>query len=276
MSTEGESMQTEQSIKPNGFESVVNDTYKSNAVESSADYPFDATPLSVEVPHAGNVVLVSYEKPDLDIYLARQKAQGAKTRITGGAIQVAPIEHTADIEFFDQVVLGAKKRKSDSIESIREYDQREARRFPWEFKVKAVKAMTTFKVKVEASGDEMLEPDGDLLVTLSVGQFAIDFTMSPLTGAQRKGYLNANKSESKFKNGDTIIETEPHYIEKAMKLFAGDRDGRNGAFVSLIGGRLESGPYSSERKAEFIAQIDPLMQMSVIEGICDYYSGDQD
>jgi hypothetical protein len=267
-------MQAEAEVKENG-------SYHSNVIEASTEYQFDKGELAVEVPHGENIVTIQYRKPELDHYLARQKAFQSKTRIVDGAMVGSGVKHDADTDFFDLIVLGAQKRKADGIKVEKEYDADECRRFPYELKVRFVKRITTWKFKVEASGDELLEPQGALVVTQTIGEVngvpvEIVYTMNPLQAKQRQSYENSVNSRTRFKNGDQSIETEAHFIEKAIKLFGGDRNGTGASFVSLTGGRLESGPFMNDRKAEFIAQIDPLFQMGVIDAICDYYRGGSD
>lgn len=268
-------MQTETEIGNGAYESAL------AARAETAEYQFDRVELATEVPHNDHILTIAYNKPELEHYLARQKAMSGKTRIAGGALIGNEIKHDADTDFFDLIVTGGRKRKSDGIAVIREYDADECKRFPYEVKVKFVKRVTTWKFRVEASGDELLEIDGTLNVIQPVGEIngvpvEIVYTMNPLPEKQRQAYENAAQSKTKFKNGDQTIEVEPHFIEKAMKLFGGDREGKNASFVSVDGGRLERGPFTPELKSEFIAQIDPLFQVGVIDAICDFIGGGSD
>jgi hypothetical protein len=270
--SEGDKMQTEELINESNGSAVVTDL--------SADYPFDAESLSAEIPHAGNIVAVHYRKPQVEDYLNRQSAQHSKTRIVSGAIVGSEIKHDADTEFFDAIVEGAEKR-SASGKVIQSYDAEACQRFPFEFKLKFVKRITTSRFRVVAQGDELSDAPSTLTVIQTIGDeaapsYVISYDMNALTEKQRTSYLNAAETKSRIKNGDTIIEAEPHYVERAMKLFGGDRNGKDGVFISLEGGRLQSGSFTPERKTEFVAQIDPLFQMGVIDAICDWFGGGQD
>jgi hypothetical protein len=89
--------------------------------------------------------------------------------------------------------------------------------------------------------------------------------MNALPKAQRQEYLSAIRIKRRVKNGKTSLETEVHVIKKAMKLF-----GPN--LQSLEGGRMEMGPFTPDRKAEFIKMIDPMFQVGVVDALVGYYS----
>jgi hypothetical protein len=262
-------MQTEETIGTNGDSQVLAST-------ANADYQFDAPQITIEIPHRDSIVSITYKKPELQDYLDRQSATQSTVRYAQGAIMGSQIKHDADTDFFDVVVLNATKRPKTAIKIEREYNRDECLNFPYELKVRAVKMMTTFKWSVKADGDELAGDIGKFTVTQTVGDYEIAYEMLPLDSKVRQGFENAFESKSRVKNGDTLIDNEPHYIEKAIKIFSGDRDGRQAAFISVEGGRLESGPYTPERKGDFTQQIDAQFQLGVITAICDWYGGDQD
>lgn len=269
-------MQTEDTIS-NGHEA-----YESSLLAGRApEYQFDQMELAVEIPHRDYVLTIAYRKPETADYLKRQAALGSTSHIVDGALLGNEIKHDADSDFFDLVVTGARKRSSDGIKVAKEYSAEECQRFPYEVKVKFVKRITTWEFRVEASGDDLLGEVDSLVVVQPVGEIngspvEIRYTMKPLSAKQRQSYENAFKTLTRIKNGKQSLETEPHVIEKAMRLFGGDVAGKDAAFISVERGRLESGPFTEDRKLEFIQQIDPLFQVGVIDAICDYYGGGRD
>lgn len=238
------------------------------------DYLFDAAELKVEVPRGNSIVTVVYKKPELEQYLALEKATQVMSRVVDGALIDDTQRSGANGDFFDEIVLSASKRKKDEINPSREYDQDECKRFPFEFKNEVVARINSSQFEVEAEGDDLLDTQGNMRVKQVVGDsnapsYVIFYDIKTLPPAQRQEYQKAIQVKRRIKNANITLETDVHIIKKAMKLFAPN-------FNSVEGGRLESGPFTPDKRQDFIAQIDPTFQVGVIDAICGYYSGGLD
>jgi hypothetical protein len=281
-------MQTEEEIK-SSYPSVLNqpnqngeDAYQSNALEAatldpSEVYAFDAPEVQVQVQRGKNSMLsVVFQKPELKNYLAMEQSSATDTRIVDGAFidpdDQAEKRHSANTRFFDDVVLRAFAVRRGETSPFKEFSAEDCKRWEFEPKDDVVNKFSnnsTFSLDVDDDDLGLYAHEGTMRVKQTVGDpitpsYIIYYNITPLPKQQRIDFEKGIKFKRKFEKGGMNLESEVHLIRKAMKLFKPNFQSVEGG---MIGGRL----FTPEAKDEFIAQIDPMFQLGVVQCVVNYY-----
>jgi hypothetical protein len=244
-------------------------------VVSNGLYLLDAPEIVVEVPWRSddNIVAVKMRKPIEEDYIEHEKDIKRETVVSGGWEQDNTDATQANTELFDRLVLSAEGIRKFSDKAPRPFTKDECLRFTFETKSRVINSMTQSQFETLADDDfaGLFEQDDNLIVRQTVGdpdhpQFTVDYTLAPLSRAQRQDYLTAVQQKRKPDKRRTVFKTDVTLIRKGMKLFAANLRG-------VSGGSIKAGPYSDETRADYVKQVDPLVQMLVIDKLYGYYQG---
>lgn len=244
--------------------------------DESKDYQFDNPEREIEIPWGEDAaVVVVLEKPTDSDYQEHERNVIRKTLVVDGAQMDDSDPHGANAEFYDRLALrGYAKRKG---EKVREFTRDEVLAFNFETKSAVIAGMSqsTFDVVQDDEFAGLFEDQsGDLVVRQKIGDpedpsYTIEYTMSPLKKSERLDFLAAVQIKRKVKPRRTEVHTELHLLKRGKKLFAPH-------FRSLTGGRIEAGGFREDLRQDFLAQIDPVFQMLVIDSMVAAYGKGQD
>jgi hypothetical protein len=254
-------MQTEENISGNGQAELVNDQEKL--------YPFDSMEWTVQVSRGKHVLSVVLRKPEEKDHLDFENATQSRSRVVDGAIIDQGDKHSANSDFFDRLILRGSLRRKAELEPFKQYTEDECRAFGFEVKDEIIARLAPISEVVGGEEDAgLFEQDGPISVRQIIGDaddpsYVLVYEMRPLTKSQRLDYDSAIQVKRKPQNRSLLLETETTVIRKSLKLFKSN-------FVSVTGGRIEAGEYSSELQNEFLGQIDGLFMFSVIDALISY------
>jgi hypothetical protein len=245
-------------------------------------YPFDADELrsNVELPDDVRVVH-RLAKPSMKDHTEREQAIKRVTEVNQASEITGLVDEAkANEDFYNKLVLGATAFYKDATGEplTQEFNAEDCqRRFTLEQKTKCIATLYRMFCEVETNNPLaiLFEPDGSTMrVRQELGDteapsYVIVYKLKSPSISQRNAFsVGSVKTKRKNERKKTTVTTTFN-IEKGVRLF-------DQLFEGVEGGMVNDKEYSSEARAEFLKQIDPVFKNAVVDCAVEYFNKSRD